>query len=529
MLQSVPLLSIPVRVMVAMAGLYLAMPLVCRAENPALKILSPVTGDEVGAPTVDVEYSYDPSVFGASPKVELKIDGLDATATRGMRVKGSAPEASSAASSSASISEKKTVHIPPRDCEVLVVITAQDGKKHTASVRVKWKGKIAAPIKDGKLLILAVGVSEYADDSISTLKLASKDAKDFAQTASMQEGGFYTKAEARTLLNKEASRGAIIDALEWIEDSASDNDTVMIFLAGHGTGEGGQFYFVPQDADDEKIRRSCLSFDDIQSTATGLPCRAVVFLDACHSGGIGGGGSISTEISAVLAGWQKAKSNKGSVIFASSTGTQLSQEKLEWGNGAFTKALLEGLKGEAHPAKAGPISVSMLDNYVARRVKELTSNQQTPTTTRSMDMTDFDFALAGDARSEKARLEEDAFVKEAEKRAIEAVRDAFIAQQILLQRKKQIKDLEEVNSDGSFDEKISEYRQEVAAKESVVSTSISTLNEISSRNSLVVGTALSKREAELAESLKTATKKSAELAIAAMTSLKSQVKLPQSY
>jgi uncharacterized caspase-like protein len=507
----------------------LSAPIVSMGADAPLKILSPAQGGEVGAQTVDVEYSYDPTVFGESPKVAFKIDGLDAAPTRGMRVKGSVPEPASAASSSSSISEKKSVQIPPRDCEVQVVITSQDGKTHTASVRVKWSGKIVSPMNDGRLLILAVGVSQYDDDTITTLQLAAKDAKDFAEVAAMQEGGFYTKAEVRTLLNEEATRGAIIDALEWIENSVTADDTAMIFLAGHGIGEGGQFYFVPHDADDEKIRRSCLSFDDVQSTATSLPARTVVFLDACHSGGIGGGGSISTEISAVIAGWQKAKSNKGAVIFASSTGAQLSQEKLEWGNGAFTKALLEGLKGEAHHAKAGPISVSMLDNYIARKVKELTSDQQTPTTTRSMDMTDFDFALAGDARSEKARLEEDAFVKEAEKRAVEAVRDAFVSYQVIIMRKKKIKDLEDVNSGGEFDVEISEFRKEISAKEEIFSKSLMALNAITARNSIIVGAALAKREAELAEQLKTANKKSAETSIAAMSELKKQIKLPESY
>lgn len=499
------------------------------AHSAPLKILSPTTGAGVNQQMLNVEYAYDPSVFGATPKVELKIDGLDATATRGMRVKGTAPQAASPTGEPASVTEVKPLRIPSRDCEIQVVVTALDGSEHIATVRVKWNGQSVSATKEGGLYILAIGVSEYQDDTISRLQLPAKDAKDFAAFASMQEGGFYTKSQARTLLNEQATRDTIYDALEWIRNSVTENDTAMIFLAGHGLDDGGQFFFVPHDADDEKIRRSCFPFSELQSTATGLSGRAIVFLDACHSGGVGGGGSVSNAISAVLAGWQKAQSSKGAVIFASSTGDQVSFEKLEWMNGAFTKALLEGLKGEAHPQKAGPISIALLESYVARRVKELTSGQQTPTTTRSMDLTDFDFALAGDARSEKARLEEDAFIKEAERLAVEAVRDAFIAQQILLQRDKQIRDLQEVNSDGLFDEKIATYQQEVADKRSTLQKSVSTLNEISSRNSIIVGKALSMREEELSNQLKTAPKQTAEVAISAMSALKEKVKLPTSY
>jgi len=304
----------------------------------------------------------------------------------------------------------------------------------------------------------------------------------------------------------------------------------MIFIAGHGIGEGGQFYFVPHDADDEKIRHTCVGFDDVQTEATSLPSRTLVFLDACYSGGIGGGGAIATEITSLLTGWQKANSPNGSVIFASSTSNQLSQENLVWENGAFTKALLEGLRGEAvAPAKAGPISVAKLEGYVARRVKELTSNQQTPTTSRSSNMTDFDFFLAGDAKSQKSLLEEDAFKKEARDRVVHAVRAAFIAQQVLMQRQKQIKDLEEVNSDGSFDEKISEYKSEVAAKSDELNSNLNTLNQIPDRHKTIVASAIAEREMELSAALKTATKKSAEVAVSAMNELKEKVNLPESY
>jgi hypothetical protein len=218
------------------------------------------------------------------------------------------------------------------------------------------------------------------------------------------------------------------------------------------------------------------------------------------------------------------------VIFASSTSNQLSQENLVWENGAFTKALLEGLRGEAvAPANAGPISVAKLDDYVARRVKELTSNQQTPTTSRSSNMTDFDFFLAGDAKSQKSLLEEDAFKKEARDRVVHAVRAAFIAQQVLMQRQKQIKDLEEVNSDGSFDEKISEYKSEVAAKSDELNSNLNTLNQIPDRHKTIVASAIAEREMELSAALKTATKKSAEVAVSAMNELKEKVNLPESY
>ena len=43
-----------------------------------------------------------------------------------------------------------------------------------------------------------------------------------------------------------------------------------------------------------------------------------------------------------------------------------------WGNGAFTKALVEGLSGKADYQANGVITVNELDLYLAERVKVLT-------------------------------------------------------------------------------------------------------------------------------------------------------------
>jgi uncharacterized caspase-like protein len=53
------------------------------------------------------------------------------------------------------------------------------------------------------------------------------------------------------------------------------------------------------------------------------------------------------------------------VVFTSSTGNELSQEKEEWNNGAFTKAVVEGLRGAAAHPQNPVINVS-------QRVRDLT-------------------------------------------------------------------------------------------------------------------------------------------------------------
>jgi uncharacterized caspase-like protein len=88
-----------------------------------------------------------------------------------------------------------------------------------------------------------------------------------------------------------------------------------------------------------------------------------------------------------------ASAENGAVVFASSTGKQYSLEDDAWGNGAFTKALVEGLSGKADYSGKGTISINMLDLYLSERVKQLTGGKQTPTTTKPNTVPDFPIAL----------------------------------------------------------------------------------------------------------------------------------------
>jgi uncharacterized caspase-like protein len=88
-----------------------------------------------------------------------------------------------------------------------------------------------------------------------------------------------------------------------------------------------------------------------------------------------------------------ASAENGAVVFASSTGKQYSLEDKALGNGAFTKALVEGIGGRADYKADGKITINELDLYLSERVKELTKGQQTPTTTKPETIPDFPFAV----------------------------------------------------------------------------------------------------------------------------------------
>jgi uncharacterized caspase-like protein len=76
-----------------------------------------------------------------------------------------------------------------------------------------------------------------------------------------------------------------------------------------------------------------------------------------------------------------ASGEYGVVIMAAATGAEYSLEHADWAHGAFTLSLIEGLeKRKADIRPDGIIYLRELDFYVAERVKDLTNDQQHPTT-----------------------------------------------------------------------------------------------------------------------------------------------------
>ena len=200
--------------------------------------------------------------------------------------------------------------------------------------------------------------------------------------------------EARVLADAQATKANILDGLEWIQLQVTQKDVAVLFFAGHGINDSnGIFYFLPVDADLERLKRTGISQSDITSTVTMIAGKVVVFMDACYSGNLMGKTKRRGLVVSSAVVNELASAENGAVVFSSSTGRQYSQENPEWGNGAFTKGLVEGLSGKADYKGTGRITVNMLDLYVSERVKELTKGQQTPSTVKPPNVPDFPLSL----------------------------------------------------------------------------------------------------------------------------------------
>jgi len=352
---------------------------------PVVAIASPADEAEVSASPIKIRYS----ARSHEPLTGLKVlvDGR--------------PVSAEGAGKTVKESGDLSVSIPARNCEVSIIAENRDAVSEPATVRLRWKGVVPAQeefqIKPS-LYVLAVGVSQYQDPGLR-LGLAAKDALDFGSAWAKQKGHLYSGVEARVLTDGAATKGNILDGLEWLQQQVTQNDVAVVFFAGHGINDpNGVFYFLPVDADLEKLKRTGISQSDITSTVATMAGKVLVFMDACHSGDLMGKvkrrGNL--DISSVIN--ELASAENGAVVFSSATGRQYALESLEWGNGAFTKGLVEGIEGKASYGGSGRITVNMLDLYVSERVKELTGGQQTPTTVKPPNVPDFPLAVLTKAK-----------------------------------------------------------------------------------------------------------------------------------
>jgi WD40 repeat protein len=263
---------------------------------------------------------------------------------------------------------------PPGTSEVLVAALAIDEiglKSESATLTVQRPGP-AEPVH-GTLHLLAVGISRYKFSDYN-LEFANRDAEAFVEVMRRQKGRAFADVRVHLLTDDEASVANLRSALGGLHKSCGPGDVAVIFFCGHGVrGNRGNLYYFTHEGDLDALRETCLNWQEISDSLRALAARQVVFLaDCCHAGAFAERAASQDEL---VYGLVK---QAGVVVFAASRSAEPSFEAKEWKHGAFTKALLEGLGGNADLIRDGKISLSELQTYVAHRVTALTGDRQHP-------------------------------------------------------------------------------------------------------------------------------------------------------
>ena len=288
--------------------------------------------------------------------------------------------------------QEASIAVPlANDGTISLVARTGEHAGEAASVRLVWKGMVEADMRKPRLYVLAVGVSRYNDPGL-VLSFAAADAGDVAAALKAQEGGIYREVVAKVLRDEEATLRNVQDGLDRIARETTARDVAVVFLAGHGTTEDNKYYFLPADVDIGRLQQTAAAQDEIRKQLVQIRGTALFFFDTCQSGSVMGGPRLAQpDVTGVVNDFASAEN--GIVVFAASEGREVAYEDKSWGHGAFSKALLEVLNGQADIFRGRrEITVAGLEFWLSDRVKELTKDRQHPTSVKPNAIRDITIA-----------------------------------------------------------------------------------------------------------------------------------------
>jgi hypothetical protein len=210
---------------------------------------------------------------------------------------------------------------------------------------------------EGVLHVVSAAPAHYPEASKQVpLPTTAVNAREVARLFERQQGRLFREVRAHVLVDGQATRAAILEALDRLQEEVKAGDLVVLYLAGHGGAVGdGSWSFAPFDFDPERPGETDFRDRDLAARLGRLPAPALVFLESCHSGQAGRSLTAAANVA-----W----------FFA----CQADEEGVEvgfWQSGLFTQALVEGLEGRADADGDGLVTVGELDAYIRARSGEL--------------------------------------------------------------------------------------------------------------------------------------------------------------
>ena len=235
-------------------------------------------------------------------------------------------------------------------------------------------------IPNNKVYALIIGNEDYTTSQKGLNKevnvdFAVNDATVFAEYCNKTMG--IPEKQIKLLTN--ATAGQMAQGIEWlsymssIEKGAVD---VIFYYSGHGLPDETtkEPYLIPVDVSGTSLKYAIKLEDVYQGLIQNEPRRAIVFLDACFSGGARNQSLVAMK--GVKVRPKENAINGNMVVFTSSSGEEASAVYREQQHGYFTYFLLKNFQ-----ETKGNVTFSELADYVKLNVMReagLISKKQTP-------------------------------------------------------------------------------------------------------------------------------------------------------
>lgn len=347
-------------------------------------------------PTVEVSRPDALDTAGSSPRtvsiagessdddgvVAVTVNGHPVRLRRAARDRRSNPNA---------VAFAHDIQMPVDASQIAVEARDQAGNLTRVLLKSTVRPALAVPFS-GRRAAIIVGVSEYRSprDGMGNLRFAALDAQAVYELLVDPSLGGFSSGDVVLLQNEQATVPAVRDALSRVAGRLGPEDLLFVYINAHGAADpyvkvgSAPFYFLLHDTRLSDLPRTGYPMTAIEEIVNAAPFRAgrkVILVDACHSGAVGIVRDLSKAASRELErAAQGLARQQGVALMTSSAANQVSMElKIAGsGRGAFTLALLDGLRGSADSNRDAVITAGELFARVSTCVRELTGGRQHP-------------------------------------------------------------------------------------------------------------------------------------------------------
>jgi uncharacterized ParB-like nuclease family protein len=220
---------------------------------------------------------------------------------------------------------------------------------------------------------LVIGISVY--QRVRPLPPV-QDAQDVAATLADPARCGYAAANIHVLVEEQATRAAILEALDQLAARTRPSSTAFIYFSGHGGAvprrDLDTCYLMPVDGrwgDPAELEETAISGAELSRRLRALGAsRVTVVLDCCRAAGLAEPKDI--EVAPPFGDLTRSSLPPlapGRAVLAASRANGFAYVTPGQRNGVFTRHLLDGLRGKASAA-GGVIRIFDLFHYVQERV-----------------------------------------------------------------------------------------------------------------------------------------------------------------
>lgn len=269
--------------------------------------------------------------------------------------------------------ETRTFALPPGR-RARIEVSATNASNIVESARQALWGTVTGPVQDGALHIFAVGVQRYQDSRLD-LGHSAADAESVSSEIASRARPLFKRGVfvAPVLLDSQASLDGLERGFAALKANIKPQDTLVIFLAGHGEAPIEQGYtFLPWD-----FRRGAagpagegLNEKRLRNWLAQSPGQTLLLIDTCDAGGA---------VTMFDGAYERLSTVSRKVLIGASRQGELAKEGYQ-GHGVFTAALLRVLGGKPADGDEPELGVVRLradvESEVRRIQRELNSTSR---------------------------------------------------------------------------------------------------------------------------------------------------------